>query len=249
MLTAEDLVLIDRRSMAIYGELRGRQAARETFISSLTGVRDPQLTVHEVLACDETVVAALVAWSGVGYKGAAFENQMGEVAVIRDGRQASVDLYDPDDRQAMIARYVELGGGLSALGDSPVERFAAEFYTRQARRELEPLQELIDERYLQVDHRSVGWEPVRGRGEHAALFTSIGSANRDLRVEVDEVLAVSERVLAMRIRWVGHGSRAGAFEVPVGQVVLVEDGRLVSVDQYDPDDRAAMLARCAELDG
>ena len=32
------------------------------------------------------------------------------VAVYEDGMLMSIDQYDPDDRRAMLARYVDLGG-------------------------------------------------------------------------------------------------------------------------------------------
>jgi hypothetical protein len=111
-MAAEAWVLTDRRSVAVYGQLRGRQAAREMVASSLDGVRDPRFTVLEVLACDEMVMAAVIAWSGVGYKGAEFSNDMGLVSVVRDGLQESVELYEVDDRESMLARFAELSGRL-----------------------------------------------------------------------------------------------------------------------------------------
>jgi hypothetical protein len=64
--------------------------------------------VHEVLACDETTIAAVISWSGIGLAGAAFSNEMGTVAVIRDGLQVSVDLFEPEDREGMLERFQEL---------------------------------------------------------------------------------------------------------------------------------------------
>jgi hypothetical protein len=61
---------------------------------------------------------------------------------------------------------------------------------------------------------------------------------------------VDDRVVALRASWIGHaadGGGGGAWSV--GLVRVVEDGRAVSVDQYDADDREAMLARFAELAG
>src|SRR5579875_3855768 len=102
--------------------------------------------MDEVLACDERVIASRVVYHGEGRTAGAWRLEAGMVSVVAHGRGERSEAFEPDDRQAMIARYVELGGGLSALGESPVERCAAEFYKRQARGELGPLQELIDER-------------------------------------------------------------------------------------------------------
>ena len=71
----------------------------------------------------------------------------------------------------------------------------------------------------------------------------------DVRVEVDEVLAVNDDALAVLIRLAGHDEHGGAFELPVGQVLRYRDGVGVSVDQYDPSDRETMLRRFAELTG
>ncbi len=246
-LFAPHYALVDHRSIG-WGEL-SRDGLCEGTEAAFRSAPDIRKEVEEVLACDEHVIAARIAYHGEGRTAGPWRLEAGSVSILEDGVWARSELFERDDRQRMVARYVELGGGLSALGESPVERFAAEFYTRQARGELEPVQELIDERYVHVDHRVLGWDEARGLEGHAALHASLWKGNRDVHVEVDEVLAASERVLAMRIRWVGHGSRAGAFEIPVGQVVLTEQGRLASVDQYDPGDRESMLARFAELNG
>jgi ketosteroid isomerase-like protein len=171
------------------------------------------------------------------------------VHLIKDGRWAGVDFYEPGDRQPMIARYAELGGGMSKLGNSSVERAFAEFAKRYAARDLEPQSDLITDDFQWSDHRQLAWEPLRGRDAVTALVGSSWEGTTDIRIEVDEVLACDGRVLAVRCRWVGHGSRAGAFELPAGQVVVAEGERYKSLDQYDGEDRDAMLARYAELGG
>jgi hypothetical protein len=43
--------------------------------------------------------------------GGEFEMSLGYVAHVVDGIGRHADIYDPDDRQAIIARYTELGAG------------------------------------------------------------------------------------------------------------------------------------------
>jgi ketosteroid isomerase-like protein len=162
----------------------------------------------------------------------------------------SVDLYDPEDRQAMIARYAELGGGLSALGDTASERALREFALRFARAEIEPLLESTSPDYAFVDHRQLGWDPVHGRDGFMALAESAHNEGQlDLRFEVEEVLAADQRVVAALARYIGHArdAQGGEFSVDVGVVCVFDDGRVASVDQYEPENREAMLARYTEL--
>jgi hypothetical protein len=71
-----------------------------------------------------------------------------------------------------------------------------------------------------------------------------------MRLEVDEVLACDERAIAMRVTWRGTAvDGGGQLDYPLGLVIVVEDGRAISHDQYDHDDTDAILARFAELSG
>lgn len=66
------------------------------------------------------------------------------------------------------------------------------------------------------------------------------------------MLARDDHVIALILSWRGTSLPdvgGGLFELTVGQVTVVEHGKFVSVDEYDPGDREAMLARFAELSG
>ena len=65
-------------------------------------------------------------------------------------------------------------------------------------------------------------------------------------LDVVEVLACDERVLALRYSLGGHGTDGGG-EMEVAQGA--GDERLVCVELCDIDDRSAMLARYEELGG
>jgi hypothetical protein len=67
---------------------------------------------------------------------------------------------------------------------------------------------------------------------------------------VDEVLACDDRLVAFTMTWRGSGADGGGeLALPIGNVYVVEGGRVAHLDQYDPDDRRAMIARYAELGG
>lgn len=76
---------------------------------------DRQAAVEEVLACDDRVIAARVTYRGTSKaEGRELVLQLGTVSVIEAGVRVSLDLYDSEDRQAMLDRYTELGGASSA---------------------------------------------------------------------------------------------------------------------------------------
>jgi class 3 adenylate cyclase/ketosteroid isomerase-like protein len=248
-LYAEDFELVDHRPAA-WGTISGRDALHAHISAAFEGWSDVRQEIDEVLACDDRVIATIVSFRGqAGPDGGEFEIAIGWVAVYEGGLARRADVYEADDRQAIVARYTELGGGIFSLGDTPLEQLWAEFARRFARRDLEGLLELVDEEYVIVDHRPIGWEPAHGHEGFRQLQETTWAA-ADVRIEVDEVLAVGERVMALLVSWVGHTTAEGGggeFAVPIGRVTTVVDGRIVRVEQFEPEDREAILARFAEL--
>ena len=54
----------------------------------------------------------------------------------------------------------------------------------------------------------------------------------------------------MRAAYRGHSTETGGeLELPLGYVAWVRDGKLRTLDLFEPDDTAAMQARFAELRG
>jgi ketosteroid isomerase-like protein len=175
---------------------------------------------------------------------------MGFVVEVRDHRVARVEIYEPEDRTAMVARYAELGGGQGPLGGRPPERVWAEYIRRHAARDLDGLVNAVAPEWVLIDHRQLGWEEIRG---HAGLLDYLRShfeVSADSRIEVDEVLACDDRVIAMRTTVHGTNVDGGArFDRPLGIVSVVENAKIVRHDQYDHQDIKAILARYAELGG
>jgi ketosteroid isomerase-like protein len=220
--------------------------------SAMDAVPDLELRVDEVLACDQRVIAVRQTWRGHTLDGGGeFEIPIGVVGVVEDGMFVSGDQFDYDERRAMIARYAELGGGLSRLGHRAPERHFAEFARTYARGDPEAVAELYAEDWSLTDHRQLGWEELRGRDAIAAAVDTANRNSLDMRLEVDEVIACDERVIAARVAYRGHTIEGGgAYEISVGQVSrLSDDGLWLSADQYDADQREAMLGRYAELAG
>jgi class 3 adenylate cyclase/predicted ester cyclase len=249
-LYAEDIVLVDHRAIG-WEEYRGHEISREVLQSTFSISPDVRFEIDEVLACDERVIAVRVGFRGRASDGSGdFALLVGLVAVVEDGRRVSVDHYDYNDDAAILARYAALIGRPGILGEHPPERFYAEYAQCWVTRDVEALLERHHEDWLMVDHRSLGWEELHGREGYREVLHSAFSISPDLRLEIDEVLACDDRVIALRSAYRGHASDgSGDFAFLTGQVTVVEDGRSVTVDQYEYDDDAAMLARYAELAG
>ncbi len=247
-LYAEDWYQIDHRKVG-WEPARGRDTARELLRSAFAASPDLQLVVYEVMACDERVIAWSGAWRGTSPEGGGeLEVPFGMVSVVESGLWQGVDMYEPDHRQAMIVRYVELGGGQGRLGDRPPERYWAELLRRFAAHDVEAVVELHAPDWVFVDYRSLAWEEMRGRQGAETFFRSAFAVSPDVRGEVDEVLACDERVIALITTWRGLGGDAsGSFEIRVGMVDVIEAAQSVSRDQYECSDRDAMLARYKEL--
>jgi SnoaL-like domain len=110
--------------------------------------------------------------------------------------------------------------------------------------------ELFAERWTLDDHRVGGAGRTIGRETVRAWTASVFAVSPDVRFTIDDVLACDDRVIALRASYLGRGlgpGGAGAFAFVGGFVTVIEGGCSVSVDQYDYDDDAAMLARYAAL--
>jgi len=109
-LHAANYVLTDHRTLG-WEELC-KDDMRPFFESMFAAGSDWWFRVNEVLACDHQVLAVSFTARGTnGVGGGPAEIAFGAVLVIQDGSITKVDHYEHDDRQAMLARYAELGGG------------------------------------------------------------------------------------------------------------------------------------------
>jgi ketosteroid isomerase-like protein/tetratricopeptide (TPR) repeat protein len=250
-LVADDWYSVDHRALG-WEEAHGRDQCLAIMRSAFQAAPALRVEYDGVLACDEHVIVVVGAWRGEGVKAGELEVAAGFVHLFADGRWAGVDFYEPTERAAMIARYAELGGGCGVLGGSPIEQLSRRWVSAYGTRNLDRLSEFVDDDWVLVDHRGLGWPELRGREAWLESARAAYAAAADIRVEIEEVLARDDRVMALILTWRGTSLPdvgGGPFELTVGHVTLVEDGRFVRVDQYEPGDRDAILARYVELGG
>ena len=109
-LHAEDAVVLDHRALP-WEDVHGRSAIERLYESGMSAFPDLWLDVVEVLACDDRVAALRYKLRGHGRDGGGeMEVPQGCVVVAEAGQLTSVELYDIDERAAMLRRYEELGG-------------------------------------------------------------------------------------------------------------------------------------------
>ncbi len=86
-----------------------REQCRAMTASVFAVSPDVRFSVDEVISCEERVVAMRASYHGSGVGGhSRFAFEAGFVTVVEDGHSISVDVYEYDDNDAILARYAEL---------------------------------------------------------------------------------------------------------------------------------------------
>ena len=250
-LYAPDCWLVDHRPFSYFGELRGVENVLEMARSTLTSNLGARWGIDEVLACDDQVIAARCTWYGKGIKAGDFAVSWGFVSVIKDGQNLGLDVYDADDRDAMLARFAELSGASEvSLGGTSAEHLVAEYLRLIEARDLDAIGEVLSDEIEVADHRPVAAPPGRGRDAALELMRSALDVTSELRFEVEERIASDERAVALRGTWAGTAADGhGEVVLPMALVVAVDGERVVSLDLYEPEDTDAIRTRFAELSG
>jgi hypothetical protein len=92
-----------------------------------------------------------------------------------------------------------------ALAELAPLRYYAEYARRYAARDLDAFIELFDEDWTMVDHRTGGAAEPIGTATCRAWTASVFAVSPDVRFAIDEVLACSDRVVAIRASYRGQG--------------------------------------------
>jgi hypothetical protein len=107
----EDWEMVDHRADGWASKL-GRDTCRALTASVFAVSPDVRFAVDEVLACNERVVAMRASYHGSGAGGRGrFAFEAGFVTVVEKGHSISVDQYEYEDNEAMLARFAELTRG------------------------------------------------------------------------------------------------------------------------------------------
>jgi hypothetical protein len=244
---AQNIVLIDHRGTD-QQRFEGREVVIERAASTSEGVEAASV---DQLASDGRGFAR-VTW----YQGTAQDRRgdldfaLAEVGLMSGEEIERLEWFDPDDRQALLVRYAELGGGARLLGARRPERWFKELLVAFAEADVVKLVDLHADGWRNTDHRSPTWKEGP-RGEQLARFSSTPfEVSDDHYAEVDEVLACDDRVIAADVTYHGRSKEGGGeLVLRFASVSVIESEVRVSADLYDREDRQAVLVRYTELGG
>jgi ketosteroid isomerase-like protein len=241
VLFADGYVGSDHRSVG-RGEAMDAEHPVETAISAVAINPDVRMTV-EVIAASGTVMAHIVRMRGhTAEGGGEIEVEFGTVLVVEDGRGTLGEMFDAEDREAILARFDEL---LVEQAPTSAERVTAEYLRRYNARDWDGLRAVFADDVVNADRRSIAlWDYQGGDALVAALRESV-PMTPDRRTRF-ELVAADGDVTAGRQIWTGT-FEGGPIEIAIGQVLVVHDGRYTSIENFDPDDEDAMLARYEAL--
>ena len=106
----DDFVFHDRRRTGV-----GRLEGADAYLPSLAAVfelsPDARLEDLYTVAVRADARVSLSRWWGTNRAGGAFEIMMAAMACYRDGRLAGIEIWEPEDLDAAVARFEELRGG------------------------------------------------------------------------------------------------------------------------------------------
>lgn len=100
-----------------------------------------------------------------------------------------------------------------------------------------------------MNHRQLGRRDTQTIADHMPSIRALVSLAPDCRVEPTELLALSARGAVGLGIIKGTTTDGAAIEIPLIQLILVEDERITHIEDFDPDQRDLALARFDELTG
>ena len=238
-------VMVDERTFAPVGELRGRRAVLAYLRTIAEAAGDMRLETEEVLAADARTAAAIGAWrrSGVAddVLAGAMETPFGVVARLGGETVERFDIIDPD-RRHVLTRFHELAAG------NAVVRWCAERGRRFTAQDWQGLERMFAPSVRRIDHRRGLRNISRGPGEVVGMMRRLAETMHGARWEV-EPLAEHGGQMALLASRVHGRARDGDGPIEIELLHLVEldaDERCVSVDVYDADAREEAIARLEE---
>jgi ketosteroid isomerase-like protein len=158
------------------------------------------------------------------------------------GERVAGILWDPED---LDAAYSELDARFAA-GEGASIRPLLAGVTAIGTRDWKTLTAGLAPDFVLIDHRPLGWEPIRGASAYIATLESLYELAPDARLRIEHVVLSRSASLAV-ITLVGT-REGGAFESP--RVVVNESdalGRIRRWDFYNDDQLEEARRRFAEI--
>lgn len=240
-----DTELVDRRPMS-WEPLRGPGAGVDFYRSWVDLVPDLELSV-ETIAGDDEVSVVRAAGHGHSSEGCGeMEYAVLRVQQLVDGRYGRLEIFDPDDVSAALARADERRHGphAAAVARELLERFVDAFNDRA----WDDVMATMTPDVRIIDRRLLAWEVMSGPDAFITMAHGFLELSEDLRVEAEIVIGGARGSIA-RQRYRGHLAHGGG-EAEIEMLILnVRDGhgRTELIEIFDGADATAALARFEEI--
>ena len=224
----------------------GSRLDRETVIATGRTAKESapdMVQTIEILAASDDLIACVHELRGHARDGGGLlEVRFGRVGTHQDGVLVHAELFDPQDREGILARFDEL---LVERARSPALRLAAEGQRRFHLRDWDGLRALYADDFVYADRRGMSlWDPI-GPDEFLAQTREAVAMTPDMRMTT-RLVAGTENVLAVAVTLSATFDGA-PMEVALREIVVVRDGLIVRWEDFDADDEAPALARLYEL--
>ena len=242
-LCAPDVVATDRRRLV------GTEVETpEGVVHAWRSIGASDTTWEPVTQVGDWLSAVRNTMRGRDRRGIEWETVFDAIMVFdRLGRAVRYEPFDPDDRDALLARVDELraAGPPATLTERTARRWEAALATR----DITALEALYMPDAVYVDHRPVARDDrLAGAEAHRALLRGITAMGPDTRRTSETIAARGDRHRISRMSWSGHDDHGGPWELITLAVVRVsEDGRLWLTEMFAPEDERLAHERLDEL--
>jgi ketosteroid isomerase-like protein len=241
-LYTEDFVMLDHRQLG-WEERRGQEVMIDHIRSTLAISPEERSRCEPIADDGGDVVIYRDRFSGEGHGGAGpWELVLDLVIVVRDGKVARIESFDPADEEARTARFDELRDPRPLPG-----RLYVAMCDAFNERDLDRAISLHQPDTVMRDHRRMPWEPTDTVAELAEVWRAVAESVTDARYQPDFHVVTDEHAcVTLRVE-AQPDYGGGPAEVVMAVAVGTCDGLMDRHEIYD--DPGDALARTGELIG
>jgi ketosteroid isomerase-like protein len=239
-LYAPDLRFEDHRLMG-WGALEGIEPLIQRAKGGVELAPDVRMEVEVLALGSRALVARMLSRGHLEAGGGEVEVEIVSFSLVEHGRATHLEFFDGTDVGAALARFEDLGARIEP------ERLYARVSRLLLARDWGALGDCFAEDFESVEHRALGWEPIRGREGVVELYRSWVGVAPDAETRF-EALAGDAKHLVVRVGGHGHAAEGGGLmEYVITVVSTIRDGRIARSEYFDPGEESAALARLEEL--
>ena len=235
-----DFRLVDRRLIG-WGELHGQDAYVNVVKSAVELSSDFHLEREPLVLGTRANVVRILAHGHANDGGGEWEIESLSVALIEHRLFSYFELFDGSNVDEALARFEEIGA------QTEPERVVTRLCRSVNSRDWDAIEDVYTEDFESIDHRALGWEPMRGGRAIADFFRSWVDVVPDIELRFTVLAGDEEHAVVQFVGW-GHAAEGGGeMEYLTLNAMSFRDGRCRRVERFEADDEALALARFEEL--